>query len=221
MRGPHSWDGLIDIDAFARAEVARTPFPYLVLPGFLHPEAAAAARTAFPDSGHGGIAPAVAHDRADGLGRLFAALRDPATTVAFAGKFGEPLDPGALMIHLRSRCTLEDGRIHTDSTRKRLTALIYLNETWPHDGGRLRLLRGPDDLEDMIAEVPPLDGTLIVFRRSDTSWHGHYPFEGVRRAIMFNWMESRADARMERGRHAATAALKRLVWRTEPAHAHA
>ncbi len=211
MSQPHAWRGLIDADAFARAELGRQPFTHLVVPGFVLPAACAAARAAFPDTGHGGIAPAVARDPADGLGRLLAALRDAATTAAFAAKFGETLDPETLMIHLRSRCTAQDGRIHTDSARKRVTALIYLNESWPHAGGRLRLLRGPVNLEDMAAEVPPLDGTLIAFRRSDTSWHGHYPFEGIRRAVMFNWMESLADARHEMRRHAASAALKRLA----------
>lgn len=221
MTSPDSWRGVIDAAAFAGTRPTRTPFPHLVLPGFVLPEACAAARVAFPDSGHGGIAPAAAHDKADGLGRLLAALRDPRTTALFAEKFGEALDPGALMIHLRSRCTAQDGRIHTDSARKRVTALIYLNESWPHAGGRLRLLRGPDDMEDMLAEVPPLDGTLIAFRRSDVSWHGHHPFEGVRRAVMFNWMESAADARHETMRHAASAAFKRIAAAASGRHAHA
>ena len=43
------------------------------------------------------------------------------------------------------------------------------DDGWEADGGRLRLLRRPDDLNDMIAEVPPTAGTLIAFRRSDRS----------------------------------------------------
>ena len=45
----------------------------------------------------------------------------------------------------------------------------------------------------MIAEVPPLAGTLLAFRRSENSWHGHKPFDGLRRAIMLNWMTTAAD----------------------------
>jgi len=33
----------------------------------------------------------------------------------------------------------------------------------------------------MIVEVPPSDGTLVAFKRSDNSWHGHKPFSGKRR----------------------------------------
>jgi hypothetical protein len=71
-------------------------------------------------------------------------------------------------------------------------------------------LRGPNDIDDMIAEVPPEAGTLIAFRRSSRSWHGHKPYDGVRRAIMLNWMIDAATARRELRRHAVSAGIKRL-----------
>ena len=64
-----------------------------------------------------------------------------------------------------------------------LTGLIYLNESWDSPGGRLRLLRNAHDFEDYIAEVPPIGGTLLMFKHADNSWHGHKPFSGVRRTI--------------------------------------
>ena len=67
------------------------------------------------------------------------------------------------------------GSIHTDSKTKIITVLLYLNDDWSHEGGRLRLLRSGTDLEDYFAEVPPTQGTLLVFRRADNSWHGHKP----------------------------------------------
>ncbi|HLY88994.1 MAG TPA: 2OG-Fe(II) oxygenase, partial [Acetobacteraceae bacterium] len=112
---------------------------------------------------------------------------------------------------LRSRCRLRDGAIHTDCALKQVTALIYLNDGWLDQCGRLRLPSGPDDIEDMIAEVPPLAGTLLAFRRSDNSWHGHKPFAGVRRAIMLNWMTDASAARRERTRHAFSARVKRMA----------
>jgi SM-20-related protein len=114
------------------------------------------------------------------------------------------------MVTLRARTRPADGRIHTDSTTKVVTALIYLNGEWSDAGGRLRLLRGPDDIEDMIAEVPPLAGTLIAFRRTANSWHGHKPYDGPRRAIMLNWMTDAATAHRELRRHAVSAGVKRL-----------
>ena len=94
------------------------------------------------------------------------------------------------MITVRGRCAAKDGRIHTDSETKLVTVLIYFNEPWEAKGGRLRLLRSPTDLNDMIGEVPPEAGTMIAFRRSDKSYHGHEPYEGVRRYVMINWMTS-------------------------------
>jgi hypothetical protein len=156
------------------------------------------------------VLPAPARPRNNAFGALLRALRAPCLTAAFGARFGMALDTDSLMITLRARTRPVDGRIHTESETKRLTALIYLNEDWEEPGGRLRLLRGPDDIEDMIDEVPPFAGTLIAFRRCSRSWHGHKPFTGVRQAIMLNWMVDAATARRELRRHAITAGIKRL-----------
>ena len=201
----------LDLAGFAAAPLVREPFDHLVLTGFAPPALCAGARAAFPLSEHGGLAPAPQDAPVDDLGRLLAALRRPEVTQAFARKFELPLDPQALMIHLRSRCQAKDGRVHTDSRGKLVTALLYLNETWPHQAGRLRLLRSRGDLGASVAEVLPLDGTLVAFRRTDHSWHGHHPFVGVRRCIMFNWMVDAATARRELRRHALSSGIKRLI----------
>ena len=67
-----------------------------------------------------------------------------------------------------------------------------------------------ENIDDMVAEVPPMAGTLLSFRRSNNSWHGHLPFNGVRKAIMFNWMVDQATARRELRRHAVSAGFKSL-----------
>jgi hypothetical protein len=117
------------------------------------------------------------------------------------------------MITVRGQCGLRDGNIHTDSVNKIITVLIYLNSHWEGTGGCLRLLRSGDNLEDVITEVPPLDGTLIAFRRSDNSFHGHKPFVGPRRVIQLNWVTGHRVKAFETLRHRATAWLKRLnIW---------
>jgi hypothetical protein len=204
-------DEAIDYAGFATVPLVREPFPFLVLPRFVLPQAVAAACAAFPGPDLPGVLPAPAQPADDGFGRLLAALRCQRTTRAFGDKFGLKLDTGTLMVTLRSRCRAQDGGIHTDSTSKLVTALIYLNGDWSDAGGRLRLLRGPHDIEDMIAEVPPVAGTLIAFRRTENSWHGHKTFAGVRRAIMLNWMTDAAVARRETRRHAVSAGFKRLL----------
>ena len=101
-------------------------------------------------------------------------------------------------------------RQHQDSTEKIVTVLVYMNPDWEESGGRLRVLRSDRDLEDYAAEVPPAEGTLLAFRRSDTSHHGHKPFEGQRRVLQLNWVTSDKFARRERRRHAISAFFKRL-----------
>jgi Rps23 Pro-64 3,4-dihydroxylase Tpa1-like proline 4-hydroxylase len=112
------------------------------------------------------------------------------------------------MLTVRSRCAAKDGRIHTDSENKVVTLLFYLNPNWRQEGGRLRLLRSGDDLEDYIAEVSPEAGTLVAFRRSENSWHGHHPFVGTRRYLMVNWMRGERVAGYEQMRHKIAAGLK-------------
>jgi len=202
--------GVLDFSAFARVPLACDPFDHIVVPGFVPPAVAAAARLCFPLSPHGGVAPARAAEHGDGFDRLLDAVRAPALTEAMSEKFGVVLDPRALMLTMRSRCRPQDGAIHADSTDKVVTALIYLNESWPHGGGMLRILRRPDDIDGMVAEVPPLDGTLVAFHRTDRSFHGHLPYDGVRRAIMLNWMENVGAARRETLRHSVSAVAKRL-----------
>ena len=46
----------------------------------------------------------------------------------------------------------KDGSIHTDSETKIITVLLYMNEDWREDAGRLRLLRSATDLEDYAAK---------------------------------------------------------------------
>jgi hypothetical protein len=69
-------------------------------------------------------------------------------------------------------------------------------------------LRSKDNIEDVIAEVPPTEGTLIAFRRSDHSFHGHKPYEGIRRVVMLNWMVDARAAQRERLRHGVSALIK-------------
>jgi hypothetical protein len=107
---------------------------------------------------------------------------------AIEKKFDTSLQGTQPRVTIRGYAAKSDGNIHTDAPAKIVTALIYLNETWDADGGRLRLLRNSHDINDYIAEVPPVSGTLLVFKRSENSWHGHKRFAGPRRTVQVNWV---------------------------------
>ena len=162
---------LIDYRRFADTPLQRDPFDYLVVPGFVPPQVAVAAAETFPGPDLPGVLPAPAASPNDAFGRLLTALRSGATHRRCSPRNSAGrCRTDRLMVTLRARTRPIDGRIHNDSATKVITALIYLNDAWSGAGGRLRLLRGPHDIEDMIAEVPPLAGTLIAFAARKT--HG-------------------------------------------------
>jgi hypothetical protein len=202
---------LLDLSAFRAAPLTRDPFDYLILPGFLRPEHLGAINAAFPHIDDPGSFPLGGLRYGPAFAGLIEELRGDAVRSAFEEKFGLSLRGRPVMITVRGRCGDRDGSIHTDAVTKLITVLLYLNPKWEAPGGRLRLLRSGDDLEDVIAEVPPAEGTLLTFRRSDNSWHGHQRYVGERRVIQLNWVTSAWVERRERLRHTFSAALKRLV----------
>jgi SM-20-related protein len=130
---------------------------------------------------------------------------------AFEQKFGIDLSSRPTVTTVRGRCDLSDGKIHTDSTGKIITVLIYMNETWDQPGGRLRLLRSATELNDIVVEVPPVAGAMLAFKRSHNSWHGQESFAGERRVIQFNWLTSQGNRQIAMLRHHTSASFKRVL----------
>ncbi len=201
---------MIDLAAVGAADVAREPFFYFVAKDVLQPTQLDEIGRDFPAITKPGIFPLSELTYGGAFSRLIDDIRSPGVEDLLAQKFDVDLSDKPLMITVRGHCQKKDGRIHTDSTDKIVTCLLYLNEPWDQDGGRLRLLRNGHDLEDVIAEVPPNGGTLVAFKRSNNSWHGHLPHEGPRRYVMFNWVQSDSTLKWNLGRHALSARLKRL-----------
>ena len=202
---------LLDLEALQLAPLAREPFTFTVVHDAIRSADAAAIRDDFPEIEDSGLLPVEATHHGPLFRRLIQELESEETARAFSEKFGVNLVGRPQMITVRGRCAAKDGRIHTDTATKLITVLIYFNDKWEANGGRLRLLRSPTDLNDMIGEVPPELGTMIAFRRSDRSFHGHEPYEGVRRSVMVNWMTSDFAARRELFRHRVSARAKQAM----------
>src|SRR5262249_20597630 len=166
----------LDLDAFRSTRLTRQPFDYLVVPGFIRPEARAAINRDYPRIDDPGSFPAAGLAFGPAFGALLGALTGPEVRAAFEEKFHIDLTGRPALVTRRGRCGTRDGHTHTDAASKLITALIYMNPRWEGPGGRLRLLRSADDLDDVLVEVPPTEGTLVAFRRSDNSFHGHKPF---------------------------------------------
>jgi len=180
---------LININALRAAKLQTDPYDFLVVPGCLSADALAQVNADYP-----AIDTAANHALENlSYGAAFEALMDELRGATLATVLGEKFDMDLTSlpttVTVRKFCERTDGNIHTDHKSKVITVLVYFNEGWEHDDGQLRLLRSKDDIEDYAAQVPPLGGTLLAFRRTDHSWHGHTRFVGERRMVQVNYLD--------------------------------
>jgi SM-20-related protein len=202
---------ILDLDRLYAAPLERDPFDFVVVENFIVGDALAAVVADFPPIRGSGSYPIESLEYGPVFAQLVAALTGPDLGRAISDKFAVDLSGRPTMLTIRGMGDGKDGRIHTDTETKIITLLLYMNPVWERAEGRLRLLRGPRDLEDYAREVLPLAGTMLAFRRSDRSFHGHRPFLGPRRALQLNWVRDQAVVRRELGRHRWSARLKALT----------
>ena len=206
---------MLDIDKFDAADLNKIPYEYMVLPEFLKADALKAISRDFPSIKQAGSFPFDTLNCGPAFIELMRQLEGDTFRHVVEKKFNVDLTGRPTMITVRGHTDETDGRMHTDSKTKIITMLIYFNETWQKSGGRLRILRSGTDLEDYVAEVEPAIGTLLAFRRSDNSWHGHKPFVGERKALQLNWVLDEQVKRREQKRHGFSAFFKKLFGNKE------
>ncbi len=206
---------LVDFAALGAAPVSSEPFPHILLERFIKPETLPRVVADLPPMKGRGSFPIGALRLGPAAKEMIAALASPRFRAIIAEKFGLDLQGARLMTTLRGNSGAQDGQIHTDSSAKRVTILLYLNpregDAWARQEGCLRLLRDGHDLENYAVEVPPVEGTLLVFPNGPTSWHGHKRFIGQRYVVQMNYMTTSAKARAELRRHHLSAWVKRLT----------
>ena len=199
---------LFDLAAFDATPLEHDPFDYMVVPEFIRPEMLDAINADYPRiDGPGNVA---IDELTCGpvFQQLLGELRGPELAGHFASKFDIDLSGCATTISVRSFSETTDGHIHTDHKSKLITVLLYFNKEWPHAGGRLRMLRSADDMEDYTAEVLPEGGKMLAFRRTDDSFHGHKPHVGERRILQLSWTRGGDVARKISG---LTRPIRRLL----------
>ena len=179
---------ILDLAAIDKAPLHREPYEYLVVEDAIRPEVLAEVNADYPEIDKpANYAPEDLH-----YGPRFQQLLDELDSAEFqqhvADKFGVDLDGAIKTITVRKYSEPSDGNIHADHWSKIITLLVYFNPEWTQEGGRFRVLRSPDDIEDYAAEVPPRGGTLLAFHRCDHSWHGYKRFDGERRMVQMSWV---------------------------------
>jgi len=201
---------MIDLDAIRNATVEREPFDHLVVPGFIAADTLRQIEADFPSDIGPGSYPLASLRYGPAIARLAEDIQSDEMSSVLGEKFDLPLIEHPTMVTVRGLCRATDGQIHTDSSGKLVTVLLYINDGWGAPGGRLRLLRSPNDIDDYTVEVPPDAGTLLAFRCTENAWHGHKPFEGTRRSLQLNWVRDAAYLRKEQMRHRVSAFFKKV-----------
>jgi SM-20-related protein len=201
---------ILDLERLRASPLQRDPFDFVLVDNFIRAEDLPALLADFPEVRRHGSFPLGALSIGTAFAGLAAELEGDALRQEIERKFAIDLSGRPTMITVRGMSDGKDGRIHTDSPTKLITLLLYMNPVWEVDGGRLRLLRRADDLADCAAEVAPLAGTMVAFRRSAASFHGHQPHRGERRVLQLNWVTEQSVLRRELGRHSWSARLKAL-----------
>ncbi len=200
---------LLDFEALAAAEVHQQPYPYFVVEQSLITDRISELMQDFPELNDGGSF------TLDGLatGASFDALIEELNGQEFRQQVSQKLDVDLqtlpMIVTLRGISRPKDGRIHTDSKSKIATILIYFNEPWSSETGKLRVLRSKN-MDDMAAELTPNAGSMLAFKVTDNCWHGYPAFAGVRRSIQINFVADAAAVKKHHNRHGFTAKLKGL-----------
>ncbi len=195
-------------------QVVRQPFAFLVARDVLDASACERLLADFPRYRSAGFFPYQPQDCGASVQALVAEL----CASGFADAVGERLGIAGLaqypvIVTLSDSINRRHGTIHTDSQSKIATALCYLNPEWPAtSAGCLRFLTRGDDIGALAApEIRPLYGTVVAFRRSGNSWHGHLPHAGERRVIQVAWLASAEDAARKQRRGRFSRMVKKLM----------
>jgi hypothetical protein len=203
---------VVDYGALHAAVINRDPYAHVVVRHFVPGSALGEIVAALPQISAGGSFPVMSVALGPAAQELVRELEGPTLRKAIAGKFGLDLKNAPTMLTIRGMSRERDGQIHRDSDAKRVTALLYLNPAsaaWAGQGGSLRLLRSATDMDSAAVEVPPVDGTLLVFPNGPNTWHGHRPYVGRRYVMQLNYMQTGFAAQWELFRHRMSATFKR------------
>ena len=134
-------DAVLDFDTLAAASLRNDPFDFLVVPDFVRAPALALANQDYPAIDGPTNLPPEGLSYGPGFQQLLDALNGPEFAQALGDKFGLDLAACPTTVTVRKYSEASDGNIHTDHRSKIITVIVYFNEDWHHEGGKLRMLR--------------------------------------------------------------------------------
>jgi SM-20-related protein len=199
---------IINWEALSHSEVNQNPFPYLIIDNFLKNEYKEVVCKDFPNIRFPGSISLNDVKYGQTFQRLLDELHSDTLKTVIEQKFAMDLQQRPTLITLRGRTRKRDGQIHTDTKSKLITVLLYLNPEWTSSGGQLRLLNNGNDLNDYVAEVPPLWGRCVIFKVTDNCWHGHTRFTGQRKSLQLNYLVDETTLKQQSQKHQLAAKWK-------------
>jgi SM-20-related protein len=200
----------LNLPHLEEAPVQSKPFPFVLVPNFINEERLEAIEKDYPRISRPGSFPLETLSAGPAFSALVNDLQQAAFRQILQRKLRVDLEKRPVTITVRGQARRTDGAIHLDSKSKLVTVLVYMNGEWEAEGGRLRLLNSPANLDDMVMEVPPARGTLLAFVNVPHAWHGHKPFQGERRVIQMNWVKNNWVVWREKARHTVSALAKKI-----------
>jgi hypothetical protein len=189
------------IDDLINAKVSSKPFKHVYVKGFISKECVRKVNRDFPESlkristyGGGNIDEGALRKRNE-IGGHFEAFLDAMASAtlreAFERVFRTDLSNTFIRSTIRGVATKEDGRIHADDASKVVTALVYLNEEWPHESecgecGKLQLLARRDLRSNSTPANDAYGGNLLAFLNpaafgKNGGFHGFKKFSSTRK----------------------------------------
>lgn len=200
----------INYDSITNVILNKEPFKYFIIKDFINKGYVEELSEEFPIIETSGSVPLSSLTYTKKFKDFIKELEGDKFREVISKKFGVDLSGYPVMITARGMCKKGNGKIHIDSKGKVLTFLLYFNDRWDSEEGRLRLLNNEHDIEDYLEEVKPLTGTLVAFECVENAWHGHKPHIGVRKSLQLNYVKDSSYLNKEQSRHKLSAIIKRF-----------
>lgn len=149
------------------------------------------------------------------FGPKFADCMDDLKSVRFRKLVEQKFDmdlsnrPPCIVMMGNTTGNYNEGYAHPDSRHKIVTVILGFSAEWPHERGRLRVLRS-NDRDDYAFEFAPEIGKMLMFRVCKHSWHGFLPQKGRRMSVQLCYVDSDWYVAREYARHRISAAAKRI-----------
>ncbi|HWA00367.1 MAG TPA: 2OG-Fe(II) oxygenase [Caulobacterales bacterium] len=208
----------LNLDAIANASKASEPYRHFQGENFLRAEKIDAVERDYPKLKNAGFLTLQEIEPEGAFAGFMDEMQGAEFSAAVSDALQFDLTKRPKLITIMRLCPKRAGRIHTDGKAKLATMLTYFNRTWPAGhAGAIRVLKSEDNIDDYVAEVPPLMGNIFGFLRSDSSWHGHLPYEGERKVVQITWLESEEAVERKKRNNAFAQALKSLGFKKSAA----